>query len=92
MLISVPTPSPSAASSAIRLAAAPSLGEVRLEDVDVAAKFGGQRLQPVAAAGDERERLAAPGALPREFSAEARRRPGDERDGPGHRVSPSGWL
>jgi hypothetical protein len=60
--------------------------------VNAAAQLGRERLHPVAAAGDERERLAAPGALPGEFRAEARRRPGNERDGLRHIVSPSTRL
>ena len=70
--------------SAIRLSAAPGQGEVGGEDMDVAAELGLQRLEPVAAPGDQHQLLAARAALAREFGAEPRRRAGDERDGPRH--------
>ena len=66
------------------------LGEVGGEDMDLAADLRGERLHPVAAARDQRQRLAARRALPRELGAEPRRRAGDQGDGP--RVSPSARL
>ena len=53
-------------------------GEIGGEDMDVAAELGLQRLEPVAAASDQRQRLAARRALAREFGAEPRRGAGDQ--------------
>ena len=68
------------------------LGKIGVEDMGGAAGFRGDRFEPVAAARDEDQILAARRALPCEFDSEPRRRTANQSDGAGQGPSPSATL